>query len=422
MKRTKLAFLLTLIFILSLTSNVFAAEATRPQIYGKAAITMDIDTGEIIYENNIDGRYYPASTTKLLTALLLAENKTKSDMLTYTESAKKQPEYSFYNHYPKSIDVGVQISGQDVMDSLLLFSANDIAYMIADNVSGDSEKFKDLMNERIKKLGLKNTHFVTPNGLDDNTDDHYTTPYDLSVIGRHAFKNDWVREAMAKKTSKVTTSTGKIFYLDNRNKLVGENGCVGGKTGYTEKAGRCLVAFFDRDGRKIMGVVMKSVYGANDTEVFDDMKKIIDWSYNAKSVVLYSKDAVVETKTIDYKPLRFFGPEKTIQVPLAIKEDVKYYDNEVNKKDLSDVKNKIVKIDNLNLWNLDNSKSIGTFTLNEREAAKSYKLYTTVSKSDIVKANMGLYIGLAAVVIVIFLVVIFLVLQIKRLTRKRKRY
>ena len=422
MRRSKLTLLLTLIFILSLTSSVFAAEAPKPQIYGKAAISMDIETGEIIYENNIDAKEYPASTTKLLTALLLAENKTKTDMLTYTESAKKQPEYSFYNHYPKSIDVGVKLSGEGVMDSLLLFSANDIAYMIADNVSENSDEFAKLMNKKIQELGLKNTHFVTPNGLDDNTDDHYTTPYDLSVIGRHAFKNDWVREAMAKKTSKATTSTGVNFMLENRNKLVGENGCVGGKTGYTKKAGRCLVAFYDRDGRKIMGVVMNSVYGPNDTEVFDDMKKIIDWSYAAKQVVLTPKDKVVETKKISYKPLRFFGPEKTIEVPLTLKEDVKYYDNAVNKKDVSDPKNKIVKIDNLNIWKLDNSKSVGTLTVKEKEAVKTYKLYTTKSKSDIIKANTGLYIGLAAGVIIVLAVAIYLVLQIKRLTRKRKRY
>ena len=419
MKRTKLAFLLTLIFIISLTSNVFAAEAPKPQIYGKAAMTMDIDTGEIIYENNIDTKSYPASTTKLLTALLLAENKNKADMLAYTESAKKQPEYSL-NINMKAMNIGEQMSGESVMDSLLLFSANDIAYMIADNVSGDSEQFKALMNDRIAKLGLKNTHFVTPNGLHDN--EHYTTPYDLSVIARHAFKNEWVREVLAKKNSKVTTSEGKIFLLENRNKLVGQDNCVGGKTGYTSQAGRCLVAFFDKDGRKLVGVVMNSVYDSQDSAVFDDMKKVIDWSYNAKPVNLYEKGKEIKTVNIAYKPLRFFGPEKTIKVPLILNEDVKYYDNAINKKDVSIEENKIVKVDNLNLWKLDNSKSVGTLTIKEREAVKTCKLYTTVSKSDIIKANTGLYIGAVAAVIIVLVVVIFLTLQIKRLTSKRRRY
>ena len=165
MKQKKLSLLLTFIFIFSLTFNVFAAENTsksEPQIYGKAAITIDMETGEIIYAKDIDKQMYPASTTKLITALLLAENKNKSDKLTYTQGAKAQPADSLnINLHP--IDVGETMSAADAMDGLLLYSGNDVAYMIADNIGKDEKDFANKMNEEINKLGLKNTHFITPN-------------------------------------------------------------------------------------------------------------------------------------------------------------------------------------------------------------------------------------------------------------------
>lgn len=414
MKRTAISFLLASLLIVVNVGQVKAADSGMPKIQGKAGITMDIETGEIIYNNNIDEKEYPASTTKLMTALLFAENKNKSDEIKYTDSAKKQPEYSLDKNLHK-MDIGESMSASDTMDALLLFSANDVAYMIGDNVSGNTQKFVDLMNDRAKKLGLKNTNFVSPNGLHDPN--HYTTSYDLSVIAREAFKNDWVRETMAKKNSKITTSKGAILLLENRNKLVGVDGCVGGKTGYTEPAGRALVAFYERNGRKLVGVVMKSVYDSQDSAVFDDMKKIIDWSYNEKQVQLHKNGDTVKTETLTYKPFRFFGPEKKIEVPFVIHEDINYYNNDINKKELKEE----YSIDKVNVWNLSSDKSAGTMNIKEREANRSFKLYSTVSTKDIVKQNLALYIGLGLAVIIVILGVLGLILKIKNTRRRSSR-
>ncbi|ERI89992.1 serine-type D-Ala-D-Ala carboxypeptidase [Clostridiales bacterium oral taxon 876 str. F0540] len=414
MKRTAISFLLASLLVVANVGQVKAADNGMPKIQGKAGITMDIETGEIIYNSNIDEKEYPASTTKLMTALLFAENKNKNDEIKYTDSAKQQPEYSLDKNLHK-MQIGESMSASDTMDALLLFSANDVAYMIGDNVSGNTQKFVELMNDRAKKLGLKNTHFVSPNGLHDP--EHYTTSYDLSVIAREAFKNDWVRETMAKKNSKITTSTGTILLLENRNKLIGVDGCVGGKTGYTEPAGRALVAFYERNGRKMVGVVMKSVYDSKDSVVFEDMKKIIDWSYNAKQVELHKNGDTVKTETLSYKPFRFFGPEKKVDVPFVIHEDIKYYDNEINKKELKEDYN----LDKINVWNLSSDKSVGTLNVKEREANRSFKLYSTVSTKDIVKQNIALYIGLGLAVIIIILGLLALILKIKNTRRRSSR-
>lgn len=417
MKQKKLSLLLTFIFIFSLTFNVFAAEnnlKSEPQIYGKAAITIDMESGEIIYAKDIDKQMYPASTTKLMTALLLAKSKSKTDMLKYTQGAKVQPEYSLnVNLHP--IGVGEEMSAEDAMDALLLYSGNDVAYMIADNVAKDAKYFSDKMNEEVKKLNLTNTHFITPNGLHDPN--HYTTAYDLSVISRAAFENPWIRESMAKLKSTVKTSKGTTFIIDNRNKLLDKDGCIGGKTGYTIPAGRCLVAIYERDNRKILGVVMNSAYDQNDTIVFDDMKKIIDWSYSAKSVTLHKKDSVLTTKSIKYKPLGFIGPEKSINLPIILKEDVNYYDNQANKSELKED----INLTNMDLSSLKANNPIGTLTIKERNVSKEYKLYTNISKGSILKNNLPIYGVSAAIVLATLAVVGFIIKKILDIKRRKRR-
>lgn len=399
MKKKNVSLFLAIFMVFSLFSTSVFAKEEAPRIYGKSAITLDIETGEIIYAKAIDNKVFPASTTKLLTALLLAENKHKEDLLKYSADAKNQPPYSL-NKSLHSIDIGETMTAEDVMDGLLLYSGNDVAYMIADNVAGNATKFSDMMNKKIKDLHLKDSHFITPNGL--HNANHYSTAYDLSVIGRAAAKNKWVSESMNKKNSTIKTSKGTIFLIENRNKLLGQDGCIGGKTGYTSNAGKCLVALFERNGRKMIGVVMNSIYDAKDTYVFNDMKKIIDWSYNTKPIVLYPKDKVIKTEKVSYKPLKFFGPTKTLEVPLVLKEDITIYDNDVNKNEVKTS----VKIDSNNLRKLSTDSSIGTFSVKQRESVKNYSLYTNISKVTVFAQNIILYLGcLVAVVIVIFLII-----------------
>lgn len=420
MKQKVLTLILVLIFTLSLSPTVFAADNGEPDIYGKAAVTIDMKTGEIIYAKDIDRPHmFPASTTKLMTALLFAENKKKTDTITYTQSGKTQPENSL-NLDMHTMTVGDTMSAEAAMDALLLYSANDIAYVIADNVAGSSDKFVQMMNDKAKSMGLTGTHFVTPNGIDDGIDDHYTTPYELAKIAMEAFKNPWVRETMGTKTSKFTTTNGIVLNLQNTNKLLGQDGNIGGKTGYTSKAGRCLVAFYNRDGREIMGVVMDSLYDSNDSYVFNDMKKIIDWSYSAqKSSYLKSGD-VVKTIDANYKQFRYFGSEKTAQIPVVLKDNINIYNNDVNAKETKEQFN----ISPINVWSLKKNDNIGTLTIKQRISTQSYKLYSNVSTSDIIKGAIPMLIGIfaAAVVIIFSIVMMFVKISSARKRRRRKYY
>lgn len=421
--------------------TAFAANADLPNINGKSAIVIDAQTGEIVYAKDIDASpMYPASTTKLLTALLLAENKQPKDILTYTESAAKQPAYSLYNLVGKSkLSVGDTMTAENAMKALLLFSANDIAYMIADNVGGSPAGFANMMNDKIKELGLKHSHFVTANGLDNGIDDHYTSAYDLAIITKEAYKNPWVSKVMNTKKDKIEISNGTIAYLENRNKLLGQKidaafaakvginldqvpasnaVSIGGKTGYTSRAGRTLTNVFEKDGRILIGVVMKSVYDANDSFVFNDMAKIINWAYAAQQTPLYKANTELKTVSIKYKPLKFFGPEKEVKVPVALKEDATYYENDINK---AETKTEFQISEDVKVSKLNKDESIGKLVLKERNVTKTYDLYPTLSSGSVVKDNLLLYIGAGIGVIVLVLVLLLMVKIISSGTRKKSR-
>ena len=417
LKFKKLFILVGLILIFSMSSNIFASASVGttnlPIIYGKAAITVDVATGEIIYAKNVDKQMYPASTTKLITALLLAESRKKTNDLKYTESAKSMTENSLNaNFYPIGLDE--TMSGVDVMDGLLLYSANDLAYVVADNVAGNSTSFMKMMNDKAAKLNMTGTHFVTPNGL--HRDDHYSTTYDMSILARAAFLNPLVKESMSKKQNTISTSKGTRFIIENSNKLLGVNGCIGGKTGYTERAGRCLIAFYVRDGREVMGVVMGSIKDANDTYVFNDMEKIIDYSYSLKKTILYANNSVIKTEIIKYKPLNFIGLYKTISVPLVAKEDVSYYNNEANKKLLKEN----INLTSINLSSLKGKESIGTLNLTEKGKVKTFKLYSMVSKATIVKDTIVVSLMVAGIFI-LFLIGLSGIIRIINLHKRKSR-
>ncbi len=389
--------------LLLLFPCVLHAAPAPPELIGTAAISVDMDTGEIIYTKNIDTKVYPASITKLMTALLLAEHRQPADALVYTQTAKEQPPYS-YNHNIHPVAVGDTISAADAMDILLLFSGNDIAYLIADNVSGDASKFATAMNDKARQLKMAGTHYVTPNGLDAGNNGHYATAYDLALLGIAAYRNPWIQQSMAKVTSQVHSAHGLVGTVENSNKLLGKDGCVGGKTGYTAKAGRCFVAMYERAGRHIIGVVMNSTYNLpQDTIVFADMEKLINWSYAAPKAALYTSGTALQTATIEYNVLPYFGPKKLAKIPLIVKQDVNYYANDITPVTT-------VKLGVIDPWKLDKNSAIGTLELTQRAAISSHSLYPLIATGDIIKDNMAIYLWatLGLILVVVGLVAVFI--------------
>lgn len=416
MNKLKKIIASALIFTSIFSSTVFAADnnTNEPDLIGTSAIAVDLDTDEIIYAKNIDNKMFPASITKLMTALLLAENKEPNDLLTYPKEALQEAPFSYgLNVHP--VTPGDTFTASNAMNILLLYSGNDVAYMIAKEVGGSVENFVKMMNEKAKELNMVNTHFVTPNGLDDNIDNHLTSSYDLSLLLKAVMANEWTSSTMTKKEAEVKSTNGPAAKIENRNKLVGENGNIGGKTGYTEKSGRCLATVYERDGRKIAVVVLNSEYNLpQDTKVFEDVEKLADFSYGAKKEPLLKKDTTLETKTLKYNLIPFIGPERAVRVPVEIKDDASFYKTSL-KADVS------YDIKDVSAWKLNKNKSIGTVTVKVKDKETKFELYPTISKMELVKNNIFIYLIILVVIVALIILIVKLIKSSKNKKNKRRR-
>lgn len=392
-----------------LSSLSFAANE-QPDIFGEMAITIDVDTGEIIYAKNIDQKGYPASTTKIITALLFAENANINDTLVYTESAKAQPSYSLNTDYGP-LQIGYEMSADMAMKALLIYSANDIAYMIADTVAGDADSFMAMVNQRFQQLGLRNTHFTTANGTHDVN--HYTTAYEMSVITREAFKNPWVINVLSQAEAIIEVPRGTIP-VSNSNQKLTNNGLILSKTGYTRDAGRCLVSIYERDGRRIVGVVLNSQFDAEDTIVFQDMDLIMDWSFEkAKKMTYLEPSAYTHTVSLTYKPIRFLKNENTIELPIHLHDSVSYYPNTVNNAEIS----YSIAMFDYDAYSLSKDTPIGEIIITQREHTQKLSLYPGMDTDDIKALHKTLYMGLTIGAIIGGILLIIILFSVIAFTR-----
>ena len=238
-----------------------------PGISAQNAIMIEANSGEILYEKNADDKAYPASITKILTALLAIENGDLDKKVKISQNASGVEGSSIY------LEVGEKIPLRDLVYGLMLRSGNDAAIAISEEVGGSMDKFVAMMNKRVKELGAFNTHFANPNGLHDP--DHYTTARDMALIAREAMKNEEFKKVAAAKTYVTDRGEGKYNYFYNKNKVVYQyNGGTGIKIGYTKVAGRTLVASSERDGMELICVVM------NAPDWFNDTYKLMDYAYS----------------------------------------------------------------------------------------------------------------------------------------------
>ncbi|MBN2534931.1 MAG: D-alanyl-D-alanine carboxypeptidase [Spirochaetales bacterium] len=378
----------------------------KPDITGKAALTIDVDTGEIIYAKNIDRRLYPASTTKLITAVMLAKNKSRDDILTYSEQAGTAFPYKLF------IPAGSWMRATYAMDALLVYSANDIAYMIAENIDGTIEKFAHRMNTYVQKeLGLKDTHFMNPSGL--HSVYHYSSAYELSIIAREVYAYPWIMKTLGKKRSVLRINDEKEITINNRNKLVLENRCTGGKTGWTPEAGHCLVSFFERDKRRIIGVILgaQSRFNPEETTVFEDMEKIINYSYMTKKELLIKADSTVKTVTFTFRVVPFLGPVTHI-LKLQVKEDVSIYMH-------GGPLQIFFTVPPVNILDLHKNKPAGFLTVKQRLSSEVFSLYPAVSFHDIMRWDiLPFYTAVISIGLFIALLISFMIFILRK---KRKR-
>lgn len=239
-------------------TNSTAGWPEGPRVGAAGAVIMDADSGEILYGKNIYKHLYPASITKLMTALLAYENLDLADHITFSENAVYGIESGSSNI---GMDVGQSITVEEALYGLLIASANEVAIALGEKVSGSEKDFADLMNERARQLGCENTNFVTLNGLHDRN--HYTCAYDMALIARQIYQHTDLIRYMSDYNYHFVKSEKQPddFWISNTNDfLTGEmeyDGIVGGKTGYTDQARETLVTFAEREDVHLICVIMK---------------------------------------------------------------------------------------------------------------------------------------------------------------------
>lgn len=273
---------------LPIESNGFTDWPNGPAIGAQSAVVMDVNTGTILYSKNPHDELYPASTTKLLTGLLVIENTTMDEIVTFSSDAVWNIDRGSTH---LSIDVGEQLSVEDCLYGLLLGSANEVAYALAEHVGGSMDGFVAMMNERAAKIGCQNTHFANSNGLP--REDHYTSAYDLALIGKECFANETFCKiaGTTKYTIKPTNKQPSERPISNHHKMLPGfkyeyEGFIGGKTGYTEVARQTLVSCAERNGMRLICVVMKEEAPAQ----FTDTIELLDYAFSSFQTVNISEN------------------------------------------------------------------------------------------------------------------------------------
>ncbi len=249
------ALCIMLIAVMALPVTVHA-EGTS----ARAAVVIDPSTGAVLYEQNSRGRLPMASTTKIMSALIALESGRLDEEFTVDSEAIKVEGSSM------GLQEGDRVTMRALVCGMLLPSGNDAANAAAVRVAGSTERFVGMMNRRAAEMGLSDTHFVTPSGLDDDTDEHYSSALDMARLAAECMKNRDFAEICSQQYIKVRFGAPPYDRtLRNTNKLLGTlDGCRGIKTGFTDKAGRCLISACERDGAQLICVTL------NDRSDWDD--------------------------------------------------------------------------------------------------------------------------------------------------------
>ena len=257
-KRTAGCLLAALVLLAAL-----AVPAGAVSTSATAAILMDADSGRVLYEHNADKQMLIASTTKILTALVALEEGNLSDVVTVSRHAAYTEGSAMY------LKVGEQLTLETLLYGLMLCSGNDAAVAIAEHISGSEAAFAERMNETAAELGMTNSSFANPNGLDD--ENHYSTARDMALLACAALRNETLMRIASTKTIAIGGRT-----MTNHNKLLSYmDGCLGLKTGYTRAAGRTLVSCAERNGQRLVAVTLQD---GND---WADHQALFEYGFSA---------------------------------------------------------------------------------------------------------------------------------------------
>lgn len=284
-----------LVILLFMTTAVYAEE-------NSAYVLIESDTRQIIKKENENLRLPMASTTKIMTAILAIENASLDDIFTVSANAQNQEGSSIY------LRENDRISVENLLYGLMLNSGNDAAVALAEGISGSTDAFCRLMNEKAQEIGCKNTNFKNPNGLSD--DEHYSSAMDMALIMAYAMENETFRKIVATKRYNIDNGES-ITYLKNHNKLLWQyDYCIGGKTGYTKLSGRCLVTSAEKDGIQLVAVTL------NNSDDWKAHKELFEYGFEkVMNTTIIEKDSIIATRKINGEKVNLLADEE-VKIPL----------------------------------------------------------------------------------------------------------
>lgn len=326
MRRIKkiICFLIIIFNILSINKFCNAAEIN---ISAPVCVLMEYSTGKILFEKNLNNMMYPASTTKLMTAILVLEKCQLTDVATVNNSAVDSVPAGYSTAY---LQKGEKLTIEQLLHVLLIPSANDAANVLAEHVGGSIANFANMMNSKAKEIGCENTNFKNPSGIHD--ENHYSTAYDLSLIAKHAMQFQTIKDIVQKtvynlpKTDKYN-SDNRIFY--NTNLLLSHHSpddyyypyATGLKTGYTNPAKDCIIATAKKDDLELIAVIL----GAEDTNgslvpKFLDCKKLFEYGFSN-----YSYKNIKKANSFVTKVSVLGATEDTKNLNILVKNDINVF-------------------------------------------------------------------------------------------------
>ncbi|MEQ2528420.1 D-alanyl-D-alanine carboxypeptidase family protein [Bacillaceae bacterium CLA-AA-H227] len=308
-KITFMFLITTLFFNIFLNAKTFATELdVAPEITSEAAILIEEGSGRVLYEKNQDQIMYPASLTKVATAIYAIENGNLDDIVTVSENARNVDGTRVY------LEAGEQVPLKKLIQGLLINSGNDAGVAIAEHLHGTVEAFAPHLNDYLKEIGLENTNFVNPHGLFDPN--HTTTARDLALLTQYAMKNDTFREIFGTEELKWDGETWDTTLITH-HKLLREQpyeGVTGGKNGYVQQSQQTLITTAKRGDLSVIAVVLK---GPTQKVIYNDTRALLDYAFANFHMVSIPKGNEYKTKE------RIYVTKDIFAFPIAQNEEFK---------------------------------------------------------------------------------------------------
>lgn len=390
-----------------------AANNNPPNINAEAAILIDANTGDVLYSKKGEDKHFPASTTKVLTALITLEHTNLNDVVTIG------PNPPFAKGSSIGLKEGEKFTVETLLTGLLLESGNDCAEALAEHVGGSIDNFAKMMNEKAKELGCTNSNFVNPSGLPD--DNHVTTAHDLALIMQAALKNnDFIRiSRLVSVELPASNLDGQKRWANNHNYLINPNSkyfykyALAGKSGYTDVARHTFIISGEKDGQRLIAVFLKA---EDKNKNYEDMAKLLDYGFNNfENIKLYSKGQEIENVKIG----------KDTNIPLLIDRDV----FATIKRDEANSVKATINYDlpkNIDKMTISKGEDLtkGTILFNGNEIEQvnlvsggSREYSSKVAITEFLQRNSILVIGIT----ILFIICILILIRIHIVRKRRKR-